>query len=192
MNDEIRDLLNQMEALKIKLGEARRRAAIPEPVSDYEFRNPDGTAVRLSELLGEKRDLLVVHNMGRRCSYCTMWADGFNGLRQHIEDRAAFVVASPDAPEVMRAFAASRSWGFRMVSVGESPFTHEMGFEPDVGKGVWPGVSSFHRGEGGAIERISSAQFGPGDDFCPVWPLLDLLKNGAAGWEPKYEYPAAR
>jgi hypothetical protein len=75
-----------------------------------------------------------------------------------------------------------------MVSMGSSTFNHDMGFEPEVGKGVWPGVSSFHKREDGTIERISSAQFGPGDLFCPVWPLLDLLKDGAAGWEPKFEY----
>ena len=44
--------------------------------------------------------------MGRGCSYCTLWADGFNGLRHHFEDRAAFVVVSPDTPEQQKAAGA--------------------------------------------------------------------------------------
>jgi predicted dithiol-disulfide oxidoreductase (DUF899 family) len=188
MNAEIRDILNQIEALNLQLAEARRRAAAPRPIPDYDFRTPDGAPVRLSELFGDKRDLLIVHNMGRRCSYCTMWADGFNGLHHHLENRCAFVVASPDEPHIIREFAAGRGWKFRMVCATGSTFNNDMGFEPAPGKGVWPGVSSFHRADDGSILRISSAQFGPGDQFCPVWPLLDLLKDGPAGWEPRFEY----
>jgi predicted dithiol-disulfide oxidoreductase (DUF899 family) len=187
MNPEIREIMTQLEALHHKLADARRRASSPRPVDDYEFRRADGSPVRLSQLFGAKRDLLVVHNMGKRCSYCTMWADGFNGLRHHLSDRAAFVLASPDEPETMRAFAASRGWQHTMVSTAESPFNHDMGFEPERGS-VWPGVTSFHKSDDGAIERISSAQFGPGDGYCAVWPMLDLLKDGPAGWEPRTVY----
>jgi len=59
----------------------------PEPVRDYEFTTPDGP-VRLSQLFGDKRDLFVIHNMGRSCPACTLWADGFNGSYPHIADRA--------------------------------------------------------------------------------------------------------
>lgn len=187
MDREIRDIMTRIEALKLRLAEIRRTQVTPAPVSDYEFRTAEGTPVRLSELFGDKRDLLIIHNMGKRCSYCTMWADGFNGLRHHLEDRCAFVVASPDEPAVMREFAASRHWGFRMVSAAGSSFNADVGFEPEPGK-VWPGVTSFHKRDDGVIERISAGQFGPGDDFCAVWPLLDLLKDGPAGWEPKFRY----
>ena len=27
-----------------------------------------------------------------------------------------------------------------------------------------------------------------GDDFCAVWHMFDLLKDGWAGWEPQYSY----
>lgn len=188
MNDEIRQIQTQIEALNLKLAEARRRAAVPQTVKDYPFRDAHGESVRLSELFAGRYDMLIIHNMGRRCSYCTMWADGFNGLRHHLEDRCALVVASPDEPAEMREFAASRGWNFRMVSTRDTSFTKDLGFEPEPGA-VWPGVSSLHRREDGQIERISSAQFGPGDAYCPVWPLLDLLKDGAAAWEPKLSYP---
>jgi hypothetical protein len=48
-------------------------------------------------------------------------------------------------------------------------------------------------GGGGTITRVArSRQLGPGDPFCPVWPLLDLLKDGPNGWEPKYHYTNAK
>ena len=51
----------------------------------------EGREATLSSLFGDRGGLIVVHNMGRDCSYCTMWADGFTGLLPHLESRAAFV-----------------------------------------------------------------------------------------------------
>ncbi len=84
----------------------------PEPVADHVFATTDGE-VRLSELFGAKDDLFVIHNMGRSCPYCTLWADGYNGAYPHLASRAAFVVASPDPPEVQRKFAEAEDGVFR-------------------------------------------------------------------------------
>jgi predicted dithiol-disulfide oxidoreductase (DUF899 family) len=160
----------------------------PERVEDYEFGTPDG-AVRLSELFGAKDDLFIIHNMGSGCVYCTLWADGFNGLVDHLEDRAAFVVSSPESPARQREFAASRNWRFRMVSHEGTSFAADMGYYSESGEfpGIHPGVSAFRR-NGDRILRVSDAALGPGDDFCVIWHLLDLLPAGADGWEPRYEY----
>jgi Bacterial protein of unknown function (DUF899) len=81
------------------------QAAIePEEVEDYEFASPKG-AVLLSALFGGKDTLFVIHNMGTSCAHCTMWADGFNGVFEHLRDRAGFVVSSPDTPERQQSFA---------------------------------------------------------------------------------------
>jgi len=40
----------------------------------------DFESVALSSLVGDQRDLMVVHNMDQLCCYCTMRADRFNGL----------------------------------------------------------------------------------------------------------------
>ncbi len=156
---------------------------LSEPIGDYTFAIPDGE-VSLADLFVGKRDLLVVHNMGKRCSYCTMWADGFNGLLRHLEDRAAFVLASPDEPRVQRAFAEERGWKFRMVSTMGSSFNADLGFEPEHGK-VAPGVSALYKQDDGTIVRTGKAVFGPGDLFNSAWPMFDLLKDGANGWGPK-------
>jgi hypothetical protein len=34
----------------------------------------------------------------------------------------------------------------------------------------------------------SDTSFSPGDDFCNVWHLFDLIAEGASGWLPKFGY----
>ena len=169
----------------------RLQASIePEVVADYELAGWNGP-VRLSALFGDKRDLFVIHNMGTSCSYCTMWADGFNGVYDHMADRAAFVLATPNTPKVQKQFAKSRGWRFPMVSHAGTSFAKDMGywFAGDREDGEWePGVSVFRKDEGGRITRVSDAELGPGDDFCAVWHFLDLLPEGPAGWSPKFRY----
>ncbi|HEY4822831.1 MAG TPA: hypothetical protein VIH83_04000 [Candidatus Bathyarchaeia archaeon] len=50
-----------------------------EKVREYVLTDSEGGKAALSTLFGKKDDLILVHNMGRSCPYCTMWADGFNG-----------------------------------------------------------------------------------------------------------------
>jgi predicted dithiol-disulfide oxidoreductase (DUF899 family) len=129
----------------------------------------------------------VIHNMGGGCSYCTLWADGFNGLLAHLEDRAAFVVSTPDAPAAQRRIADPRGWRFRMVSTEGSHFARAMDFENEHG-GAEPGISTFVRRADGSIERVASAPFGPGDNYCAMWDLADLLP--ASDWHPRQRYDA--
>jgi predicted dithiol-disulfide oxidoreductase (DUF899 family) len=184
--ERITDLRKQMRALQAKVE--------PQPVADYVFDGWSGP-VKLSELFGGKRDLFVIHNMGTRCVYCTMWADGFNGVYDHLADRAAFVLATPNTPEAQKQFAASRGWRFPMVSHANNSFTQDMGFwrpgedaEADSMGSWFPGVSVFQKRDDGSIVRVSDAELGPLDDFCSVWHFLDLMPEGAAGWGPKYKY----
>lgn len=178
----------EIAALKLKLAEARRK--IPaQRVSDYTFAScPTGAPITLAQLFGTKRDLIVIHNMGRKCSYCTLWADGFAGVYKHLADRCSFVLSSPDEPAIAGAFASERAWPFPVVSIRGTSFGKDMGFE-NAGGGVKPGASAFHKDASGFITCTApSAEFGPGDDFCGVWHLLGLLKDGAGGWEPKFHY----
>jgi predicted dithiol-disulfide oxidoreductase (DUF899 family) len=172
--------------LQKKLAELRARRP-HEPVKDYEFRDWSGAPIRLSQLFGAHRDLIVVHNMGAGCNYCTLWADGFIGLQPHLESRAAFVVTSPDPVELQRSFARSRSWTFRMVSAHGTPFFSDMGFTDGAGEPM-PGTSTFQRQSDGTIVRIQRAEFGPGDQFCAAWHLFDLLADGVGAWQPQLKY----
>ena len=183
---QIADYRRQIHALREKLLQTRR-AAQPEPVQDYELHSAAG-AVRLSQLFGGHDDLIVVHNMGKGCPACTMWADGYNGLHPHLSSRAAFVVSSPDAPEVQRQFAATRGWRFPMVSHAGSTFAADMGYRS--GTRWLPGVSVFRRSADG-LARVGDTGFSPGDDFCATYHFFDLLPQGAGDWHPKFSYGAA-
>jgi len=158
-----------------------------EEVREYVLTDSEGGKAALSTLFGKKDDLILVHNMGRSCPYCTMWADGFNGVLDHLQDRAAFALVSPDAPSVQRKFAGSRGWKFKMFSSKGTSFSKDMGFEGEEGSPE-PGVSVFHRTKDGRIFRVSKDEFGPGDEYCTVWHFFDLLPDGSKGWEPKFRY----
>lgn len=179
---EITEKHRQLKALQKQ--EARRE------VPDYELLDSNGIPVKLSELFGDKQDLIVIHNMGASCPYCTLWADGFNGVAPHLENRAAFAVVSPDEPEAQRSFAESRGWKFRMYSGKGSAFTEEMGYsytKHDVTYQL-PGFSTFHKMADGTIVRSGADHFGPGDYYSGIWHMFDLLEKGADGWEPQYRY----
>lgn len=174
----------QIAAIRKKM-RATQASAQPEEVRDYQFATPEGP-VRLSALFGDNDDLIVIHNMGTSCPYCTLWADGYNGIYPHLANRAAFVVSSPDPPAAQRKFARGRGWKFPMVSHQGTSFAADMGYRSKE-RGWLPGVSVFRR-DGARILRVSDAGSSPGDDFCALWHLLDLLPGGAGGWAPKFQY----
>lgn len=183
---ELLEAEEQLINIRNRVTELRRKVQA-QTISDYTLKDRDGKPVLLSSLFGDKDDLIVIHNMGKKCSYCTLWADGFNGVHKHLEDRAAFVLVSHDDPATMKEFAESRDWKFRTLSNDSGPFTRDMGFEgPD--RDPFPGVSTFFRNPDGTMARVAHTGFGPGDDFCAVWHLLDMLKDGQNKWAPKYKY----
>lgn len=174
----------QIAAVREKM-RAAQAAAEPQPVEDYALATSEGT-VRLSELFGAKHDLIAIHNMGASCRYCTLWADGFNGIYAHLADRAAFVVATPDPPAGQRKFAESRGWRFPMVSHQGTSFAADMGYRSE--KGGWlPGISVFRR-DGKRVLRVADTPLHPGDDYCALWHMFDMLPGGPGDWEPKFKY----
>ena len=195
--DELAQLSAELEGLEEELMEGRKKAELlrarlseeQEQVEDFELQGWNGS-VRLREAFGDREELLVVHNMGSSCNYCTLWADGFNGMLSHLESRAAFVVVSPDGKEVQQSFAKERGWRFRMLSDARGDFTRAMGFvrRESGDEHHWPGVSAFWRSPTGTIVRTGHSPFGPGDLFCPAWHLFGLLKNGSEGWQPRSAY----
>ncbi|WP_219914464.1 DUF899 family protein [Thalassobacillus sp. CUG 92003] len=178
---EIVQLENELHEKKQRLAELRQN--VPEvKVENYPFLTAQGERVTLQELFHDKKELIVIHNMGKSCSYCTMWADGFNGVYHHIKTKAAFVVATPDTPPVQADFAAVRRWTFPIISTTGSRFTEDMGFA-EHGRNR-PGVSTFRLDQNGDVYRIAQARFGPGDNFCSVWHLFDLLPSGSTDFRP--------
>ncbi len=173
--------MQQLTELRKKQTELKRRLG-KRDLADIHLTGADGKPVRLSALFGEKQDMLLIHNMGTSCAYCTLWADGLKGLQRHLEGRAALVVETPDAPMEQAKFAAARGWRFRMVSSKGTTLLKDTGFQ--LGGGVMPGVSALHKDADGKIRQVAIDFFGPGDDYCAAWPLMELLEGGVNGWVP--------
>jgi predicted dithiol-disulfide oxidoreductase (DUF899 family) len=159
-----------------------RKAEAPVEVKDYAFATPDGETT-LAKLFAGRDRLLVIHNMGQACRYCTLWADGLNGVLAHLEDAMAVALVSKDPPDVQRRLAQDRGWRFRMASHGGGPYMTEQ----SVGDGNYPGAVVYERRDG-RIFRRGRAAFGPGDLYNPVWHLLALGGVGADDWTPQFHY----
>ena len=169
---KLAEFRREIAAIRKKMREAQAGVE-PEEVADYELANSRGT-VRLSELVGAKTDLILIHNMGTACPNCTLWADGLNGIYHHLGDRAALVVSSPDPPEVQQRFAASRGWKFPMVSHQGTSFASDMGYRSK--DGGWrlasPCSSAMATGFSACPMRrsnraMTSARSGTSSIFCP-------------------------
>ncbi|MEO8399815.1 MAG: DUF899 family protein [Ignavibacteriaceae bacterium] len=185
IDKEIKFLQEQIKENREKIVVLRSRRK-PEEIEDYVFKTKEGKNISLSEMFGDKNELIVIHNMGKSCRYCTLWADGINGFTDHFENRAGFVVISPDFYEEMNEFAASRNWNFKIYSAKENSFKKDLGYKTE--EGFIPGVSVLIKNSDGKILHYSNEEFGPGDDYCSLWHFFELLPNGSDGWAPNYRY----
>jgi predicted dithiol-disulfide oxidoreductase (DUF899 family) len=182
----IADLEKQIADLKAQLKEARKTNA-PEPVKNYDFQTTSGNA-QLSDLFGDKNELFIIHNMGKSCSYCTHWADVLSPIMNRITNVSAIALCTPDDLETAQKLASARGWNFPLINDIDRSFSTEMGYyksyeeDGETKHSVWPGISAFRKNPDGSIVRLNHTEFGPGDDFCPTWPLLELI--GDPEWQP--------
>ena len=176
-------LERQIFELTSKLN-ALRRNNDPRLVPNYRFATLTGE-VSLLDLFAGRDLLLAIHNMGQGCRYCTLWADGFNGMLPHLEDAMSVVLLSGDPPALQRDFANSRNWRFRLASHGGGDYI----VEQTVMEGVenMPGAVVYERKDD-RVFRKNSCAFGPGDLYCSLWNLLGLAGLGEADWTPQYRY----
>lgn len=159
-------------------------------VPNYIFRDAMGNEVSLAALFENHDELILIHNMGKSCPHCTLWADGLSSAAQHIQNRCAFALSSPDDYLTLAEFASGRDWRFPFVSAHDSNFAEDMGFSHvNVnGKKVFtPGYSTFLKKEG-KIYRVAFDLFGPGDFYSPIWHMMDLLYHSDREWHPKFSY----
>lgn len=190
MNEQI---YAQIESLQSDIAKKRkeilelRHQAEPEPIADYVLRDSEGEDVKLSDLFDDRDELIVIHNMGKACKYCTLWADGLIGFTKPMSDRVPFVLVSPDEPAVQKEFATGRGWNFPMLSAAGTSFIADLGFYKEK-EGYYPGVSALIRWEG-QIYRAAYDFFGPGDTYASIWHFFDLLPKRVNSWQPKYDYP---
>ena len=188
INAEIAKLQESIQQNQSKIKELRLQLP-QEEIQNYKFTDLNGNETSLLDLFGDSTELLLVHNMGKECRYCTMWADGFRGLSEIISDRMPWVLTSPNDHETLRNFSNSRGWNFNVVSYAGSSFALDLGFASikDENTSYEPGVSALIRKDD-KIFRVAQDSFGPGDLYNPAWHFFDLFPEGVNGWYPKYDY----
>jgi predicted dithiol-disulfide oxidoreductase (DUF899 family) len=184
--DRAAELHQQINDLRKELNGVFKEMAQMD-VPDCALLRADASSVQLSQLFAESDELLLIHNMGKSCVYCTLWADGINGIWHHLANRCAFAFITPDEPAVTTEFANSRGWTMPTVCYADSGLAESLGFRADDAS-YMPGLSTFKKNADGSITRTAMSFFGPGDDFCALWHMLDLLPNGTNDWAPKYNY----
>lgn len=181
--DRIHAITRQMHELGQELRRLQRDAAGSQ-VPDYSFNTFDGE-VTLGDLFGGHDKLLAIHNMGQACRYCTLWADGINGLLPHLESAMAVVLLSKDDPATQRRFANSRGWRFRLASHGGGDYIREQTVL--AGEDNMPGVVAYELRDG-KVYRKNAAAFGPGDQYCSLWNFIALAGLDDAGFTPQFSY----
>ncbi len=190
VNRELAMSDNKIVQLERQIGEliaelnTLRKANAATPVTNYSFQTLAGETT-LRDLFGDRDRLLVIHNMGQGCRYCTLWADGFNGLLPHLESALAVALVSKDSPRVQRTFANSRGWRFRLASHGGGDYIREQEVVPGVDN--YPGAVVYEL-DGDAILRKNACVFGPGDLYCAQWSLLGLAGLDGESWTPQFNY----
>lgn len=180
---ELETLERELMEKALKLAALRRAQTAPE-IKDYDFQTLDGPTT-LSGLFAGRDRLLVIHNMGQGCRYCTLWADGINGVLDHLEDAMAVALVSKDAPETQRRMAMDRRWRFRIASHGGGAYMKEQcGLE---GYDNLPGAAVYEKSDGKIVRR-GRTLFGPGDLYSPVWHFLALGGLEERDWTPQFHY----
>ena len=181
---------DRIVALERKIGElmaelhALKKANPAAPVPNYTLKNLAGKTTLL-DLFGDRDTLLAIHNMGQGCRYCTLWADGFNGLLPHLESALSVALLSKDPPETQRRFANARGWRFQLASHGGGDYIREQSVM--AGDDNFPGAVVYQR-QGDTILRKNACVFGPGDIYCAMWTLLGLAGLDEEDWTPQYSY----
>jgi len=193
-----------------RVAELRRSLPQGAAVDDYEFheckrsageRETGSREVRLSELFTDpSKPLIIDHFMyggsqTEPCPMCTMWADGYDAIVPHIEQRANFAVVAEAEIDRIHDHARTRGWkNLRLVSSHGTSFKTDFKMQ-DADGGQHPGIAVFTRDDDGTIRHFYTGEaiMGEGhwrgvDLLSPVWHLFDLLPGGRGDWFPKLSY----
>jgi predicted dithiol-disulfide oxidoreductase (DUF899 family) len=207
-----RFLLKEKEFTRLRDELSRERRELPwERIEkDYVFEGEHGKET-LADLFGRHSQLIVYHFMYAPeweigCRSCSFWADNFNGIIPHLNQRDVSMVAISRGPlHKLQEQARKFGWTFKWVSSAGSDFNFDYGvsFPPlspehdgapynygsmTVKGPEMPGVSAFIR-QGDAIFHTYST-YGRGVDmFNTAYHYLDIAPKGRD--EDDLPYPMA-
>jgi predicted dithiol-disulfide oxidoreductase (DUF899 family) len=212
---EARKVLLQKEKeftkLRDQLSQQRRDLPWVAVDKEYVFDGPNGKET-LSELFDGRSQLIVYHfmydpNWDAGCPSCSFWADNFNNIIVHLNQRDVTMIAVSRAPfNKIDAYKKRLGWDFKWVSSFDTDFNHDYyvsftsgelekkeGFynftiqDPTVSE--LPGVSVFYKDPLGKIFHTYSAYSRGIDILNNTYNYLDLVPKGRD--EDGYEFSMA-
>ncbi len=186
--------------LRDQLSEQRRRLPRVRVDKDYVFEGPNGEET-LADLFQGRSQLVVYHFMygpdwEKPCKSCSFWADNFNGIIAHLNERDVTLVAVSRAPLAkLQPFAKRMGWSFKWVSSDKNSFNYDyhVSFMPeDIAKGEvtynyaarkismsdMPGISVFLKNRDGTIYHTYSCYARGLDMLNTAYHYLDLVPKG--------------
>ncbi len=194
-------LAKEKEFTQLRDELSRQRRALPwvRVERAYLFDTPKGRK-SLAQLFEGRSQLIVYHFMfgpdwDAGCRSCSFWADSFNGITAHLNQRDVTFVAVSRAPlRKLQAFATRLGWTFDWVSSLGNDFNFDFGvsFTPEViaSKRIpynyalhqslgaeMPGISVFFRDRDEVLHTYSCYARGL-DMLNTAYHYLDLTPRG--------------
>jgi predicted dithiol-disulfide oxidoreductase (DUF899 family) len=196
-----RFLTKEKEFTRLRDDLSRERRELPwERVEkDYIFEGANGRET-LADLFGKRSQLVVYHFMydpdwDIGCRSCSFWADNFNGIIAHLNQRDVSLVAVSRAPlQKLQAQAQRLGWTFKWLSSFGSDFNFDfnVSFSPQTvarGEALYnyttqkisgtelPGISVFFKDVGRIFHTYST--YGRGLDMLnTAYHYLDIAPKG--------------
>jgi predicted dithiol-disulfide oxidoreductase (DUF899 family) len=186
--------------LRDELSQRRRDLPWERVEKQYAFEGPDGSET-LPQLFAGRSQLIVYHFMfapswEAGCPHCSHWADNFNGIIAHLNQRDVTMIAVSRAPySKLAAYKQRMGWSFKWISSSESDFNfdYHVSFTPeelaekkalynfkiqDPSSSEREGVSVFFKDPSGSVFHTYST-YARGIDMLNVdYQYLDLVPKG--------------
>jgi predicted dithiol-disulfide oxidoreductase (DUF899 family) len=166
----------------------------------YSFEGPRGKET-LADLFDGRSQLVVYHFMfapdwDAGCPHCSFWADNFDRVIAHLNQRDVTMIAVSRAPFAKLASYEKRmGWSFKWVSSGGTRFNfdYHVSFTPeelaaksaqynfttqDPGIIEREGMSVFYKDPGGAVYHTYSTYARGIDVLNTAYHYLDLVPKG--------------
>ena len=196
-----RELLEKEKAFtRLRDELSRERRELPwEPVEkSYVFESPQGRET-LAELFAARSQLVVYHFMYAAdwespCKSCSFWADNFNGIIPHLNQRDVSMVAVSRAQlPKLEAFRKRMGWTFKWASTAGNDFNfdYHASFRPEQADSALhnyrkktdsisdhAGISVFFKDESGNVFHSYSCYSRGLDMLNTAYHYLDLVPKG--------------
>ncbi len=186
--------------LRDELSRQRRELPWEKVEKQYVFDGPKG-AESLADLFENRSQLVVYHFMfspewDAGCPHCSFWADNFNDIIVHLNQRDVTMVTISRAQlSKLEAFKKRMGWSFKWLSSGENSFNYDysVSFTPEevkqgtdfynyrkggAGHEDREGTSVFYKDESGSIFHTYSAYARGIDMLNTAYHYLDIVPKG--------------